>query len=430
MPLYMVEHGIDAALLGVIIAAWPLAQLIAEPVFGYLADRRARPPLMLAGLLLLAVGILLPVWITGAPAFIVARLLSGTAIGMYDPAARGIIVDSTPDDRRGEAFGLYGAFRMGGLVMGPLVGAIAASVVGGFIFPFILTAMLILGSTVYLWINLRDVRDQSGPVVVAASSVPPATPATHQAPWAGNPSDSSVPSTRPTHLVPGGDEVTTSLVGDAVLSAASTPAPTRGRWREFRHPMLLTALVLQATLTGATGIYEVIWSLYLERLGASVAWIGLTFTLFGLPVMLLSPVAGRLVDRVGGLRFAIGGSLVLAGSGLAYTLATEPVLPAVIGLVEASGFAFINPALYWLLARGTPRGRTSTAQGIFGAVGTLGMIASALAAGILWGIDPHWPFYFLVVVALTGVTLAALAARRAGGSAARTMDPLPADSAP
>ncbi len=49
MPLYFREHGVDLATLGVVIAAWPAARLVGEPIFGWLADRVPRVPLMVAG---------------------------------------------------------------------------------------------------------------------------------------------------------------------------------------------------------------------------------------------------------------------------------------------------------------------------------------------------------------------------------------------
>jgi MFS family permease len=39
MPLYFRDHGVDLATLGVVIAAWPAARLVGEPVFGWIADR-------------------------------------------------------------------------------------------------------------------------------------------------------------------------------------------------------------------------------------------------------------------------------------------------------------------------------------------------------------------------------------------------------
>ena len=49
MPLYFTEHGVDLATLGVVVAAWPAARLIGEPIFGWVADRTRRVPLMVAG---------------------------------------------------------------------------------------------------------------------------------------------------------------------------------------------------------------------------------------------------------------------------------------------------------------------------------------------------------------------------------------------
>ena len=66
----------------------------------------------------------------GAAAFIVLRGLSGLAAALYDPAARGYIVDATAPEERGEAFGLYAAFQTSGIFVGPLAGALAAGIAG------------------------------------------------------------------------------------------------------------------------------------------------------------------------------------------------------------------------------------------------------------------------------------------------------------
>ena len=65
---------------------------------------------------------------------------------------------------------------------------------------------------------------------------------------------------------------------------------------------LIAAIVINAGGYFAGGTYEVIWSLFLEGLGADLALIGLTFAMFGLPVLVLSPIAGKIVDRRGSVR--------------------------------------------------------------------------------------------------------------------------------
>ena len=73
LPLYFTEQGVDLALLGIVIAAWPAARLIGEPIFGWLADRTARVPLMVVGLLATGLFCILPLAFTGPLAFIVLR---------------------------------------------------------------------------------------------------------------------------------------------------------------------------------------------------------------------------------------------------------------------------------------------------------------------------------------------------------------------
>ena len=130
LPLYFEEQGIDLATLGLVIAAWPAARLVGEPVFGWLADRTARVPIMVVGLVATGIFTALPLVLTGPLAFILLRAAAGLSTAAYDPAARGFLTDATEPARRGEAFGLYGAAQMGGLLFGPAIGAFGAALAG------------------------------------------------------------------------------------------------------------------------------------------------------------------------------------------------------------------------------------------------------------------------------------------------------------
>ena len=137
MPIYFADQGVDLGTLGLVIAAWPAARLVSEPIFGWLADRTARVPLMVIGLVATGVFGALPLVWTGPVAFFLLRAGAGLGAAIYDPAARGFLTDATPQDRRGEAFGLYGAAQMGGLLLGPTIGAIGAEHFGGIAFVFV-----------------------------------------------------------------------------------------------------------------------------------------------------------------------------------------------------------------------------------------------------------------------------------------------------
>ena len=142
LPLYFTEQGVDLALLGIVIAAWPAARLIGEPIFGWLADRTARVPLMVVGpardraVLHPAAG----PRPDRSPSSSCAPC-AGLSTALYDPAARGYLTDATPPERRGEAFGLYGAAQMGGLLLGPAIGGFGAHWFGGIAFVFVFSGI-------------------------------------------------------------------------------------------------------------------------------------------------------------------------------------------------------------------------------------------------------------------------------------------------
>ena len=278
LPLYVVEQGVDTTTLGVILAAWPAARLIFEPIFGWLADRTSRRALMLGGLVVLTFSTLLPLAFHAPLELFILRFISGLAVSMYDPAARGTIVDETEDDERGEAFGLYSAAQMGGFIFGPVIGAVGAAAVGSFAFAFVAAGVSCMVAVVYLFVAFH-------PRVQAAH--PTAGP---------RPTSRRAPLTEGSYAQLGPDS---PEVAQRVIEASRLEPPTRAPLRELWNRPFVAALIMNFGIFFAIGVYEVVWALYLQDLGGSVEWIGLTYVLFALPVVLLAPLGGRLVDRHG-----------------------------------------------------------------------------------------------------------------------------------
>lgn len=363
LSIYFTEQGIDFATLGIVIAAWPAARLIGEPIFGWLADRTPRIPLMVTGLLLAAAFTVLPLVVTGAVPFIIFRAVTGLATAIYDPAARGYVTDATPPERRGEAFGLYGAAQMGGLLLGPAIGALGADRLGGIGFVFIFGSVAAAAAAIPVARLGRETgsRTHIGPSL-DVTEFPPDSPSLSR-------------------------RAADALVGDRTRAADPT-GPIR-----LLNRGLIAALVINAGGNFAAGTYDVIWSLFLQGLGAGLGLIGLTFAMFGLPILVLSPLAGRLVDRRGAFGFIVLGSILPAIVGFLYTRLADPTLAIPLILIESTGFAFLNPALYAVVAASSPPGRSSTAQGIFGAAGTVGFIIASLAAGALAAESILYPLY-------------------------------------
>jgi MFS transporter, DHA1 family, multidrug resistance protein len=365
LPLFVSEQGIDPATLGIVIAAWPAARLVAEPIFGMLADRVGRVPLMVMGLVAGALFAGLPLLAHGAGAFIVLRALSGVAAALYDPAARGYIVDATAPEERGEAFGLYAAFQTSGIFLGPLAGALAAGIVGSTGVVFLLGAAAQATAAIAIARGLRERTHVRAPSIrpLGLGELPPDIPAPEE-----------------------------RAVGPR---AATAQAP-----RSLANRDLAAVLCLNFGVYFAGGSWEVVWSLFLTARGYGLGFIGLTVALYGLPALVLSPFVGRRIDRVGVWRFIAAGMLATAAAGVLYPVAPNAVAIIALVLIETVGWTLVGPALYTLVARGSPADRLSTAQGIAGTAGTLGSIIASLAAGRLFAIDQAYPFiaFALVIV--------------------------------
>ena len=365
LPIYFTEHGVDIALLGVVVAAWPAAKLVTEPIFGWIADRvPSRVPLMAAGLLISGVAIGLSVVFTGPVPFFILRAIAGLGTAMYDPAARGVVTDATPPDARGEAFGVYGAAQMGGLLLGPAFGGLGAALFGGLAFVFGFSALALALGALAVVLRVRDPKGASNHT--SAPDEGRTDAAAHEAPGFGPP-----------------------------------PASLWNR---------LIAIAILVNFAGwfSGGMYEVVWSLFLTDRGAGLDLVGLTFATFAVPVLVLSPAAGRWVDRRGPMPFMIGGVLLMSAMAASYPFIPDPRWAVPMIAIEGTGFALLGPASYAVIAAGSPLGRSSTAQGIVAAFGTFATISASIMAGILAAVDLRYPFWIGAAVAIV-LALAAFA---------------------
>ena len=389
MPLYFIEHGVDIALLGVVIAAWPAARLFTEPLFGALADRTARVPLMVLGLVVAGASVGAMAIFTAPVAFVALRALSGLGTAMYDPAARGYLNDAAPPGRTGEVFGLYNAAQMGGIILGPAIGGLGTALVGGYEFVLVLTALTTFAAAIAVAVRVPELRGPRARSTPAGGSL----------------------SEFPGDLVP---DLADRPGAPSTSAGLAAPAPV-----SLRNRFIAAAIIVNLAGYFGGGVYETIWALFVTDNGGGVGLVGLTFVTFGLVTIVASPLGGRIVDRRGPFPFIVIGLLVMAGTMVLYPWAPDPLLYIPMVAIEAVGWAFLGPATYAIIARGTPVGRSSTAQGVLGAAGTVGTIAAALATGVMAASNLDLPFYVgsAVVVLLLVLTLAV------GGRAIRAMRP-------
>lgn len=140
-----------------------------------------------------------------------------------------------------------------------------------------------------------------------------------------------------------------------------------------------------AFLVASMGISMVspILPVYAEDLGASGIWIGLTFSIYAVTHMLMSPFAGRWSDRYGRKRFVILGLLCYVVAALGYLTADSFIQLLAFRAFSGIGTSLIYAVGYAYLGDIVPRGREGRWLGVFSVAEVLGYGSGPILSGIL-----------------------------------------------
>src|SRR4051794_14707647 len=122
--------GAGDVAVGIVTGAFAATAVIGRPVGGRISDTRGRRIVVVVGLLLAALGGAVYLIPAGVPGLIVARLILGVGDGWMFTAGATWIVDLAPEDRRGQAIGIFGLAIWGGLAIGPVLGQMLLSAGG------------------------------------------------------------------------------------------------------------------------------------------------------------------------------------------------------------------------------------------------------------------------------------------------------------
>jgi MFS family permease len=120
LPVYAEQVGVGVAIIGLLIAIYDLAEIVAKPLFGALADRRGMKQTMLADILVFTMASLAYPWID--PRFLVLiRFVQGVGAAAFSAVSLALVGAYAPH-RRGRAYGLYNAIKGTGYVVSPVIG--------------------------------------------------------------------------------------------------------------------------------------------------------------------------------------------------------------------------------------------------------------------------------------------------------------------
>ncbi|MDN4617512.1 MFS transporter [Paenibacillus sp. PsM32] len=126
MPTYMNELHINGSMVGLLVAAFSLSQLICSPIAGRLSDTWGRKKMIVSGMIIFAVS----EWLFGIandPTLLfAARMLGGIGAAFIMPAVMAYTADITSDEERGKGMGYINAAITTGFIIGPGIGGYIA----------------------------------------------------------------------------------------------------------------------------------------------------------------------------------------------------------------------------------------------------------------------------------------------------------------
>jgi MFS family permease len=360
--IYAREQGATADEIGLLGSAFVLGNLLLQLPGGWIADRWGRKLPIVVGVASAGVLSFLMLLNDHPWYFIAIRFIEGAASGAVAPAANAYVIDSVPARERGAAFGWLGSAFSAGFMIGPAIGGVMSDLLGYYA-PFIFATVICLVTAAVL---VRKMPGHSAEKLAREVKANEAAQAQEE-----------------------GDE-----------ERARREVPSRQIPGQLFIPALLTALLLITASGFADGLFISIWSIWLNDLHASNTYIGFTFVVFSLPLMLLMPITGRLADKYRlALLIAIP-SVLISGTYLAYGFTTDLFVIAAIGLVEGALIAVVGPAVSAFVANLSPENARGRLQGLVSTVRSLSAFASSILVARLYGIDATYPFFMLAGVQL------------------------------
>jgi MFS family permease len=123
VPFYATQMGANATIVGVLISAFSIAQLLSAPTWGRMSDRYGRRPAVLAGLAVSAIGYIVFAVAGNIWLLFLSRVVQGIGGGTVGVLQAYVADASNPEDRA-KGLGWLSAATSAGAVVGPAFGSL------------------------------------------------------------------------------------------------------------------------------------------------------------------------------------------------------------------------------------------------------------------------------------------------------------------
>lgn len=154
MPSIMNEMSLSGSVLGNMVAAFALAQLIVSPIAGKWTDRFGRKRMIVSGLILFSLSELMFGLGKTVEVLFMSRILGGVSAAFIMPAVTAFIADITTPSERPKALGYMSAVINTGFIIGPGIGGFLAEF--GTRAPFFVAAIIAAIAAVISFVFLKE----------------------------------------------------------------------------------------------------------------------------------------------------------------------------------------------------------------------------------------------------------------------------------
>ncbi|MGZ3333341.1 MAG: MFS transporter [Gemmatimonadaceae bacterium] len=331
LPFYATKLGASATIVGVLIAAFSIAQLASAPLWGRFSDRYGRRPALLAGLLVSAVAYVIFAYASTLWLLLISRIVQGLGGGTIG-VVQAYVADASDPKDRAKSLGWLSAATSLGAVVGPAIGS--ALIHWGRHAPGIASAIFCVLVSVFAWSYLRESRQE---------------------------------------MTATGEHGVPQTSAGAVWSVIARP----------KEPAQRLIWIYAIAIGAFYGTAPTLPLLLANRLPINEGNVGyFVMYLGGMGVVVRAGILGRMIEWLGEARLTRLG-LVLLAFGLASVAAVHSYLTLLVALtLMPLGTAFVFPCVTAMLSRVVPNKHRGLYMGVQHTFGGVSRVVFPLAAGV------------------------------------------------
>ncbi len=349
LPTIMNELHISGSVVGYMVAAFAITQLIASPIAGKLVDNIGRKIMIVAGLFIFGLSEFLFGFGRSVEILFVSRMLGGVSAAFIMPAVTAYIANITTLAQRPKALGYMSAAISTGFIIGPGIGGFLAEY--GTRVPFYAAGVLGLFAAILSFMFLKE-------------------------PTRATDNEESAP----------------SIVGSV---------------KRVFSPLYFIPFILIFVLSFGLAAFESLFSLFVDhKFAFTPSDIAIIITGSGivgaLAQLILFDWLTKKMGEINVIRYSLILSAVLT---FAMTIVNHYFAILFVTFFIFVGFDLIRPAVTSYLSKiaGNEQGFVGGMNSMFT---SLGNIFGPILGGILFDVNLNYPYYFATIVLVLGVILA------------------------